>query len=907
MNRLTIGILAHVDAGKTTLSESMLYLSGIVKKPGRVDYKDSFLDTFELERVRGITIFSKQAVFELGEYQITLLDTPGHVDFSAEMERTLQVLDYAVLVINGADGVQGHTETLWRLLRRYKIPVFLFVNKMDQIGTDKITILTELKKYLSGNCIDFTGSLNYLMEEIATCDEDVLERYIETSQVAEEEIKRLIHERVIFPCYFGSALKLSGIEEFLSGFRQYCQVPQDMQAFGAKIYKISRDERGNRLTHMKITGGSLRVKDLLTNRKQEKAADVWEEKVNEIRIYSGVKYQSVQAAEAGCVCAVTGLSKVRPGEGLGIEAAEYVPVLKPVLTYRLHLPEDCEIHQMLYKLRFLEEEEPLLHIVFHEKSNEIRMQLMGEVQTEIIKSILWERYGVDVEFSSGKIMYKETIGAPVTGAGHFEPLRHYAEVHLKLEPLQAGSGLLFATECSEDVLDRNWQRLILTHLAEREHPGVLTGAPITDMKITLTAGRAHQKHTEGGDFREATYRALRQALRKAESILLEPYYDFTLQVPTDMIGRAMADIERMHGVFQAPVTEGELSVLSGFGPVLHFQNYQNEINAYTGGRGKLFCTQRGYEPCHNALKIIEESGYLPDRDLDSPAGSVFCSHGSGFVVPWDQADSYMHIQPDTDRPRMPRVQSEQSKAPPKKQTVKSSDYWKHEEELEEIFRRTYGDTKKKAGHPPLAIKAEKQETVRKKHPNTPRQEEYLLVDGYNIIFAWEELKQLAKDNLSAARDRLTEILCNYQGYKQCVLILVFDAYRVEGQTETIIKHNNIYVVYTKEAETADLYIEKTVHRIGKKYSITVATSDHLEQVIILGQGGYLLSANGLKEEIKHVKEQIRAEIQQRTKEKNAKEKANNYLFDYLTKEQAEEMEAIRLGKKEEETSGEEFI
>lgn len=891
MKKITVGILAHVDAGKTTLSESLLYLSGSIRTLGRVDYQNAFLDTHELEQTRGITIFSKQAVFLLNDQEITLLDTPGHVDFSAEMERTLSVLDYAILVINGASGIQGHTETLWRLLASYHIPVFLFVNKMDQAGTDQQALLIEIKKFLNDNCVDFSVEKEVYMENIAMCDETVLEQFLEHGDIKKEEIVRLIAQRKLFPCYFGSALKLEGVKEFIQGLGTYIRCPKYPETFGAKIYKISRDEQGNRLTHLKITGGKLKVKEMLTNRKEDSAlygpSGIWEEKVNQIRIYSGAKYQTVNEACAGTVCAVTGLNKTVPGEGLGIESPSKEPVLAPVLTYQVQLPPECDAFVMLQKLRLLEEEEPLLHILWNETLNEIHVQMMGEIQTEILKSMILDRFDVSVEFSSGNIVYKETILEPIEGAGHFEPLRHYAEVHLLLEPLQRGKGLLFATSCSEDLLEGNWQRLILTHLAEKEHKGVLTGSAITDMKITLTAGRAHQKHTEGGDFREATYRAVRQGLMKAKSVLLEPYYDFRIDVPSEMIGRAMSDIQKMHGVFQTPEMETERCILSGYAPVIHLQNYQKELQAYSGGRGKLVCTVRGYEVCHNEDEVIQECGYEAERDTGNTANSVFCSHGSGYVVSWDQADQQMHLGKKTDREQEQPITEHHVK----KDGSRSSDFWNGEKELEEIFKRTYGEKKKETYSPPVRVRAESQE-IRKSSPKKKMAEQYLLVDGYNIIFAWEDLKVLAEENIDAARDRLMEILCNYQGFKKCTLILVFDAYRVEGHVETTFMHNNIHVVYTKEAETADQYIEKTVHRIGRTYDVTVATSDRLEQVIILGQGGNLLSAQGLKEEVGLVEQQIREVVLAR------KEKGRNYLFDHMSDEMAEYMEEVRLGKKE---------
>ena len=889
MNQLVTGILAHVDAGKTTLSESILYVSGSIRKMGRVDHGDAFLDTFELERARGITIFSKQALFTLGDRRVTLLDTPGHVDFSAEMERTLSVLDYAILVINGADGVQGHTRTLWRLLKHYNIPVFLFVNKMDQNGTDKEMLLQEISSRLDDRCIDFSGQQEEeFLENVAMCDERVLERYLETGEVSTEEIRRLIRERKLFPCYFGSALKMTGVKEFLEGFENYTVIPEYPEAFGAKVFKIARDEQGNRLTYMKITGGSLKVKETLHGRMPEGDGE-WEEKADQIRLYSGARFTSVTETGAGSVCAVTGLTQTRPGQGLGIESEAVLPVLEPVLTYQIILPEECSAHTMLPKLRQLEEEEPELHIVWNEELNEIHAQLMGEVQIEILKSLILERFGVKVTFGAGNIVYKETILEPVEGVGHFEPLRHYAEVHLLMEPAERGSGLQFASDCSEDVLDRNWQRLILTHLEEKEHRGVLTGSVITDMKITLVAGRAHLKHTEGGDFRQAIYRAVRQGLRKAKSILLEPYYEFRLEVPTEMLGRAMTDIQRMNGSFGTPQTEGVTTVLTGRAPVALMRDYQTEVAAYTRGQGRMSCLLKGYEPCHDEAQVIEMTGYDPERDLDNPTGSVFCAHGAGFVVNWDQVEDYMHLEN-----RLVSVEPEAEKEEPVFMDKRNHSYgsWQDEKELEEIFTRTYGPVKRENGgsvkHTVSAPSYSQPGRIREKK----EQKEYLLVDGYNIIFAWDELKELAQTNIDGARTRLMDILSNYQGYKKCTLILVFDAYKVEGNPGEVLKYHNIHVVYTKEAETADQYIEKTVHEIGRKYHVTVATSDNLEQVIILGQGGHRLSAQNLREEIEMAASEIREEC------RKLPSGGKNLLFNHLDGELAEYMEDVRLGRKQ---------
>lgn len=903
-NKLTIGILAHVDAGKTTLAESILYLTGSIRKLGRVDHQDAFLDTYELERERGITIFSKQAEFRLGEREVTLLDTPGHVDFSAEMERTLQVLDYAILVISGADGVQGHVQTLWRLLKQYEIPVFLFINKMDQPDTNENALMEELTKRLDEKCINFSGGLETeeAKENLAVCDEAVLEHYLESGEIQKEEIINLIAKRKVFPCYFGSALKIQGVEEFLRGietFTRECAYPEE---FGARVFKIARDAQGNRLTYLKITGGSLKVKMLLSNEKEagEGKEELWEEKAEQIRIYSGNSFEAVKEAKAGSVCAVTGLSHTYCGQGLGIEAHTFLPVLEPVLTYKIELPEDCNVHSMLIKLKELEEEEPQLHIVWDERLQEIHAQVMGEVQIEILKRMIWERYQTEVEFGSGKIVYKETIEDCVEGVGHFEPLRHYAEVHLKLEPAERGTGLHFFADCSEDLLDRNWQRLVMTHLEERMHKGVLTGSEITDMKVTLVSGRAHLKHTEGGDFRQATYRALRQGLKKAKSVLLEPVYEFRLELPADKVGRAMADIQKMYGEFQLSDSEGEYSVVTGFAPVSLMRDYQKEVMAYTSGHGRLFCTLKGYMPCHNADEVIEEMNYDSESDLENPTGSVFCAHGAGFIVPWYEVEDYMHLELQTPMQKQVEEEIPMPKRTPQEAEAYLKEGVQNEEELRAIFERTYGAVKrerqgweqvsKRNPNRNPSVRSSETENTRKEKKREPIKE-YLLVDGYNIIFAWEDLNELSKINIESARNKLMDRLSNYQGYKKMTLILVFDAYKVKGNPGSVMKYHNIYVVYTKEAETADQYIEKTVHEIGRKYQVTVATSDALEQVIILGQGGNRLSAANLLEEV----EAVEAEISKKVQKKTSKEK--NYLFDHLDEEMADLMEEVRLGKK----------
>jgi small GTP-binding protein len=900
VENIVMGILAHVDAGKTTLSEGMLYLSGTVRKLGRVDHKDAFLDTYSLERDRGITIFSKQAVFSLGNRRINLLDTPGHVDFSAEMERTLQVLDYAVLVISGADGVQGHTETLWKLLKLYEIPTFIFINKMDQPGTDRESLLTELKERLDEGCIVFGKGKNVeSLEEIAMTDEVVLDYFMEHETVRNEDICRLIRERKIFPCYFGSALKLDGVQELLAGFEEYMKPFDGKKGFGARVFKISRDDKGERLTFLKVTGGKLVVKMPINK----------EEKINQIRIYSGAKYEAVNEVEAGGVCAVTGLSSSYIGQGLGVEKGTAAPFLEPVLTYQMILPEGADTTKVLRELKQLEEEEPLLNIVWNPALEEIHVQLMGEVQTEILKTMIAERFHLDVEFGTGKIVYKETIKSPVVGVGHYEPLRHYAEVHLKMEPLEAGSGLVFDTDCSEDVLDRNWQRLILTHLQEREHPGVLTGAPITDMKITIVAGRAHLKHTEGGDFRQAVYRAIRQGLMQAENVLLEPYYAFRLEIPSEMTGRALTDIQRMNGEFDGPETEDDMAVVTGSAPVSEMQDYQREVTTYSRGRGKLFCTLKGYFPCHNQDEVVEAIGYDPERDVENPTGSVFCAHGAGYNVPWQEVPEHMHIEA-----QLPKILEERKRLAG--ETEKSLDETvpvnlrkeksgsaeaaarggrhyarnaREDRELEEIFIRTYGRVERKADRLPKTVTAGKTPKAKKDEEGV---QEYLLVDGYNVIFAWEDLKELAKENIEAARNKLMDVLCNYQGFKNYPLILVFDAYKVEGEAMEIFKYHNIHVVYTKEAETADMYIEKVVHEVGRKYHVTVVTSDGVEQVITQGQGGTIISSREFLEEVKIVNRQIQEEWELH------KESAKNYLFDHMDRELAGHMEEVRMGRKE---------
>ena len=902
---INIGIVAHVDAGKTTLSESMLYHAGAIRKLGRVDHKDAFLDTDQMERERGITIFSKQAVFRWKDRTITLLDTPGHVDFSAEMERVLQVLDCAVLVVSGADGVQGHTQTLWKLLKRYHIPTFLFVNKMDQEGTDGEKLLKELRKRFGENVVPFVdimtesdcpggkvylhtkeGAVEEVLEELAVCEDDMMEEYLEEGRISLDKVQKAVADRQVFPCYFGSALHSQGVEELLDGLDLYIKDKTYPAEFGAKVYKIARDNQGNRLTYLKVTGGRLKVKDVVEG---------LNEKINQIRIYSGEKFEAVQKVEAGRVCAVTGLENTRPGQGIGAEEESDLPVLEPVLTYQILLPDDCDVHKMLLNLKILEEEEPELHIVWEEQTSEIHVQLMGDVQIEILQRMIKERFGVLVEFGEGSIVYKETITAPVEGVGHFEPLRHYAEVHLRLEPGERGSGMQFAAECSEDILDRNWQRLVLTHLEEKEHKGVLTGSPITDMKITLTSGRAHQKHTEGGDFRQATYRAVRQGLKKADSILLEPYYEFRMELPSENVGRAMTDIQNMSGKFGTPMIEEETTVLTGSAPVSLMRGYQKEFTAYTGGRGRMAVSLKGYDICHNQEEVLAASTYDSEADLANPTGSVFCAHGAGFVVDWDEVEEYMHMEHTLESGNDDEMDVMEVTLPKRRH----SSIELTREELDAIYVRT-PDPKKNRSTGPVTVRAKektrepgsayqdpKWEARRRAKAGT---EEYLLVDGYNIIFSWEELKELSERDIGAARGKLADILSNYQGFCKCTLILVYDAYKVEGNPGEVMKYHNIYIVYTKEAETADQYIEKTVRRIAKNADVTVATSDGLEQVIIMGQGAHRMSAPGLKEEVELALKELRGEHLGR--QVNLK----NYLLDYLDEETAKQMEEIRLGK-----------
>ena len=850
--QIVLGILAHVDSGKTTLSEAMLYRAGVTRRLGRVDHKDAFLDTDALEKARGITIFSKQALLTAGDTDITLLDTPGHVDFSTETERTLQVLDCAVLVVSGTDGVQSHTETLWRLLRRYHVPTFVFVNKMDLPGMERQELLAQLNRRLGEGFVDFGAEQADRDEALALCDENLMDRMLDAGQLQDADLIPAIARRHVFPCWFGAALKLEGVDALLDGLDRYTRPAPALEAFGAKVFKVSQDEQGARLTWLRVTGGELKVKAQLTG---EADGEPWAEKANQLRLYSGAKYTLTEAIGPGQVCAVTGLTKAHPGEGLGAERDSDLPVLEPVLSYQVLLPEGADMHAALGKLHRLEEEEPQLHVVWNETLGEIHVQLMGEIQLEVLRSLLAERFGLEVEFGPGGILYKETITEPMEGVGHYEPLRHYAEVHLKLEPLPRGSGMQFAADCREEVLDKNWQRLVLTHLEEKQHLGVLTGSPLTDVKITLIAGRAHLKHTEGGDFRQATYRAVRQGLMLAKSQLLEPWYAFRLEVPAENIGRAMSDIQRMEGTFDPPESGEETAVLTGFAPVSTMRSYPMEVVSYTRGRGHLSLTLDGYRPCHNAQEVIAAIGYEPEHDLDNPADSVFCAHGAGFVVPWDQVRSHMHVDSGWGKSTRP----EQEAAVSQRRAMAYRATLEEDAELLKIFERTYGPIKRD----PLAAFRPVQ---KREHPDFAAEQweiapEYLLVDGYNIIFAWDELNALSKESLDAARHKLMDILCNYQGFQKCVLILVFDAYRVPGSPGSIEQYHNIHVVYTKEAETADMFIERVTHEIGRNRRVRVATSDGMEQIIILGHGALRVSARMFHEEVQNVEKQIRALVQ----------------------------------------------
>jgi len=855
VKKLTVGLLAHVDAGKTTLSEALLYRGGALRRLGRVDHQDAFLDTFALERERGITIFSKQALLQLPELELQLLDTPGHVDFSSEMERTLQVLDCAVLVISGTDGVQGHTATLWRLLERYHIPVFLFVNKMDLPGADRDALLAELRSRLGDGCVDFARPPEALAEDAAMCREDAMEEYLSSGALRRETLADLIAGRALFPCWFGSALKLEGVDGLLEGLAEYARPPVWPEAFGARVYKISRDPQGARLTWMKITGGTLRVKTALSSRSPETPESRWwEEKIDQIRLYSGEKYRTAEKVPAGTVCAVTGLSRTFPGQGLGAEPPRGAPVLEPVMTCQVLLPEGCDPHTALLRLRELEEEDPQLRLVWNEQLREIHIQLMGEVQLEILRRLASQRFGLELAFGPGSIVYRETIADTVEGIGHFEPLRHYAEVHLLLRPGEPGSGVQVDAACPEDQLDGHWQRLILSHLEEREFPGVLTGAPVTDLRITLAAGRAHVKHTEGGDFRQATYRAVRQGLMQARSVLLEPWYDFRLELPAECAGRALSDIQRMSGEADPPETADGETVLTGGAPAAGLQSYGAEVAAYTRGRGRLTCTLRGYAPCHNADEVIAAAGYDPERDLDNPADSVFCAHGAGYTVKWDEVATHAHVD-GVLRPQQPEAEPA-APAPVRRSAPGGS--IEEDGELRAIFERTYGPIRRKDLLPAEQVRRREEAAARTAAPPRDSGPEYLLVDGYNIIYAWDELKAVAADNLDAARKNLMDILSNYQGFRNNVVILVFDAYKVPHSTGEVTRYHNIDVVYTREAETADAYIERATYEIGRQHRVRVATSDGAEQLIILGHGALRIPASAFHEEVESAEGQIAA-------------------------------------------------
>lgn len=846
MKRLTTGIMAHVDAGKTTLTEAMLYLTGNIRRLGRVDHGDAFLDTQELERERGITIYAKQAILRRGDLELTLVDTPGHVDFSAETERALQVLDCAILVVSAADGVQGHTETLWQLLEEAGVPVFLFVNKMDQPNEGKAAILKQLEGRLGHGFVDMADP-EARGEGAALCSEELMERYLSGEEFTQEELAALVVQRQLFPVYFGSALQVEGVEELLDGIEAYTLEPEWPQDFGARVFKITRDERGERLTWLKVTGGQLRVREVLHGPN-------WEEKVNQIRLYSGAKFTAVDVAPAGTVCAVTGLTHTTAGEGLGAEENWSGPRLEPVLSYQVIPPEGVDASTLLERLRRLEEEDPQLQVEWEPHAEQVRVKLMGQVHREVLERELRRRFMLDVTFGPGSIVYLETLAKPVEGVGHFEPLRHYAEVHLLLEPLERGAGLQIDTVCSEDVLDGNWQRLILTHLVERQHVGVLTGSPITDLKLTLLTGKGHLKHTEGGDFRQATYRAIRQGLMMGETILLEPWYTFRLEVPGESVGRAMTDVQRMCGEFEGPQMRGETAVLTGSLPVSEVGEYWSQVAAYTQGRGRFSCRLDGYRPCHNTQQVVEERGYDPDRDVDNPSGSVFCDHGAGVHVPWNEVRSHMHVDsgwlPEEERAR---------KAQPAPQFQRGyASQVALDKELEEIFARTYGAVKPRAFHSVKATTKPKERPWKGLKKRTGK--DYLLVDGYNIIHAWEDLSALAREDLDGARAKLIDLLRNYQSWRGCQVIVVFDAYKVKGGKGAVEQLGDLYVVYTKEAETADMYIERTTYQLSRDNRVRVATSDGLEQMIILGHGAQRMSAAELKYETDQVMAQIRDTI-----------------------------------------------
>ncbi len=847
MKRIAAGILAHVDAGKTTLSEGLLYCAGEIRKLGRVDKQNTFLDTDEMERSRGITIFSKQAVVHMGDTVITLLDTPGHIDFSAEAERVLAVLDYAVLVISGTDGIQSHTTTLWNLLLKHAVPTFIFVNKLDLAGADYARVLEELRRDFDANFIDFTDAdTAQLNENLAMCDETLMQEFLDSGSVSESGVMRAIRVRNVYPCFGGAALKMEGVERFLKAFAALSMQQTPMSAFGARVFKIGTDERGQRLTYMKITGGALKVKSMIAS------GPDYDEKINEIRVYSGDRYQSIDVAQTGCVCAVTGPKQTYAGQGLGFEENADNLTAEPIFNYRIILPQGTDAAAALALLRQLEQEETQLGIVWNAHLKEIQLRLMGEIQLEVLKQMIFKRFGLEVEFEQGRIVYKETIENTVEGVGHYEPLRHYAEVHLVLEPLARGAGLHFAADVSEDVLDKNWQRLILTHLMEKPHLGVLTGSPIADMKITLRAGRAHLKHTEGGDFRQATYRAVRHGLRCAKSVLLEPYYDFHLEVPVDNVGRAMTDLDRMGASFSMPQTRGDVTKIDGRVAAEAISNYQKELIGYTHGKGKLSCKFSGYDSCRNPEAVIAQIGYDCDADLENTADSVFCSHGAGFTVKWDEVTEHMHID-SVLKPK--KAEAEEV------QTVRSGGVLASDSELLRIFERTYGKVERKIPQQAVRYTAKTTEYKPSKAKKQPEQS-YLLIDGYNIIFAWDDLKKLAQDSLEAARNALIERICAYKVFKAYEIIIVFDAYKVKGNRGELERINGITVVYTKESQTADAYIEKAVKELSRSYKVTVATSDGLEQIIIFGSGAYRMPARILLEDVERVEESVMQMVEQ---------------------------------------------
>ena len=839
-NNIVLGILAHVDAGKTTLSEAMLYLSGKLKKLGRVDHRDSFLDNNSLERARGITIFSKQAVMPLGEMTVTLLDTPGHVDFSAEAERSLQVLDYAVLVISGTDGVQAHTETLWKLLERYNVPVLIFVTKMDLPGCDRQEIMDGLRTRLSERCVDFSAEGDALFESAAMCSEEAMDEYIETGSIGAERLRDMLRRREIFPCCFGSGLRTEGVAEFLDMLELYARPGDYGEDFSARVYKIARDAQGNRMTFMKVTGGALRVRSLMKYANRD--GNAFEEKISQLRIYSGAKYDTAETVLPGQICAALGLTGTYPGQGLGAAGDFAEPLLEPVMSYRVILPPQSDPAVLLPKLMQLDQEDPQLHIVWNERTREISVQLMGRVQAEIFRSLVKERFDTDITLDTGRIMYRETIKDTVEGVGHFEPLRHYAEVHLLLEPLPRGSGIELSSSCPEDELDRSWQRLILTHLAEKQHIGVLTGSPVTDIRFTLAAGRAHIKHTEGGDFRQATYRAVRQGLMQAESVLLEPWYSFVLEVPAEQIGRAISDVRAMNGEIDSPEDAGGMMRLEGAAPVAGMNEYMQELLAYTHGRGRLSLTPGGYRPCRDQQKIVDAIGYEPERDTDNPADSVFCSHGAGVNIPWDQVKDYMHLESCL----KPPVEETAPIAAPRYRSLSIDD-----RELEAIMEREFGKIKRPQ-YSARQVNAAASEPAFEKKP------EFIIVDGYNLIFAWDELKKLAADRLDLARGRLMDMLSNYCGFTKAKLVLVFDGFRTPGNPGSREDYHNINVAFTKDGETGDAYIERLADEIGKNYSVRVVTSDNLIRLSALRSGVLRCSSGEFKNEVEWVLGQIDA-------------------------------------------------